>query len=73
MLALDSDGGPRVARYHLYYFQDNVLVGDARIEAANDAAAIRQAREQGTGQTVEVWNAHSRIGVVAPARAREKS
>ncbi len=61
-----------MARYHLYYFRNNVLVGDARIEAANDAGAVRLAREQGDGQMVEVWNAHSRIGVVAPAKARQQ-
>ena len=58
-----------VARYHLYYFQNNRLLGDDRIDAANDADAVRLARAQGRGQMVEIWNASARIGVVAPAKA----
>lgn len=57
-----------MARYHLYYFQNNMLLGDDRIDAANDAAAVRIARAQGKGQMIEVWNASARIGVVAPAK-----
>lgn len=68
IVAFDSGGGRPVARYHLYYFQDNRLLGDDRIDAADDAAAVRLARAQGRGQVVEVWNANARIGVVAPAR-----
>ena len=64
----DSGGGP-MARYHLYFLRDNKLVGDDSIEAADDNHAIRIAKEQGKGQAVEVWNAHSRIRVVAPAKS----
>ncbi len=61
-----------MARYHLYYFQNNMLLGDDRIDAVDDAAAVRLARAQGRGQTVEIWNSHARIGVVAPAK-RERA
>ena len=63
----DSDGGRPMARYHLYYFEKNLLLGDDRIEAADDAAAIRAASALGKGRVVEVWNAQRRIRVLAPA------
>jgi hypothetical protein len=66
-------GADRLARYHLYFFDDNALLGDDRIEAADDASAIRAARAQGRGRVVEVWNARACIRVLAPARAREPS
>ena len=56
-----------MARYHLYFLKQGMLVGSGNIEAADDAEATRLAREQGGGQTVEVWNDHRRIHVVAPA------
>ena len=62
-----------MARYHLYFFENNTLLGDDRIEAADDAAAIRAARAQGRGRVVEVWNARACIRVLAPAKAREVS
>lgn len=58
-----------VASYHLYYLRDHRVVGSDSIDAADDNEAVGIAREQGKGQVVEVWNAHSRIRVVAPARA----
>ena len=58
-----------MARYHLYFFENNMLLGDDRIEAPDDAAAIRAAAGvQGKGKVVEVWDAHRRISVLAPAR-----
>lgn len=55
-----------MARYHLYFFRNNQLVGNDSIDAADDKAAVLAARQRGKGQAVEVWNAHSRIRVVAP-------
>ena len=60
-----------MARYHLYFFENNVLLGDDRIEAADDAAAVRLARAQGKGRVIEIWNAQARIRVLAPAGARQ--
>jgi hypothetical protein len=56
-----------MAQYHLYFIRQGMLVGSDNIEAADDAEAARLAREQGGSQTVEVWNDHRRIHVVAPA------
>ena len=70
MVAGDSDGGRPVARYHLYFFENNMLLGDDRIEAADDAAAIRAASAQGKGKVVEVWDAHRRIRVLAPQKGK---
>ena len=56
-----------MARYHLYFLKHGMLVGSDNIDAADDAEAARLAREQGSGQVVEVWNDHRRIRVVAPA------
>ena len=58
-----------MARYHLYHIRDNQVVGTDNIDAADDNDAVRIAREQGEGQAVEIWNAHRRIRIVAPARA----
>jgi hypothetical protein len=60
---------PAVASYHLYYLRNNAVVGSDSIDATDDDEAIRLAREHGEGQAVEVWNAHSRIRIVAPAKA----
>jgi hypothetical protein len=59
-----------VARYHLYFFENNMLLGDDRLEAADDAAAIRAAGAQGHGKVVEVWNAERRIRVLAPGKGK---
>ena len=56
-----------VARYHLYFLREGMLVGSGHIEAADDGEAARIAREQGGGQTVEIWNDHRRVRIVAPA------
>ena len=56
-----------VARYHLYFLRQGMLVGSGHIEAADDGEAARIAREQGGGQTIEVWNDHRRVRIVAPA------
>jgi len=56
-----------MARYHLYYIRQGMLVGSGNIEAADDSDAARMARELGSGQIVEVWNDHRRVRVVTPA------
>lgn len=58
-----------MAHYHLYYLRDNKLIGGDNIEATDDEEAVRLAKERGEGQAVEIWNAHTRIRVVAPAKA----
>jgi hypothetical protein len=55
--------------YHLYYLRNSQVVGSDDIEAPDDDAAIRLAKDQGKGDAVEVWNAHSRIRIVAPSAA----
>ncbi len=57
-----------MARYHLYFLRQGMLVGSSDIEAADDREAARIAREEGDGQLVEVWNDDRRVRVVAPAR-----
>jgi hypothetical protein len=58
-----------MSKYHLYFFQDNLLLGNERIDAVDDDAAIRLARDRGKGDAVEVWNANARVRIVAPAKA----
>jgi hypothetical protein len=53
-----------MANYHLYYIRQNMLVGSDDIEAADDNDAARIAGELGSGEVVEVWNAHQRVRVV---------
>jgi hypothetical protein len=56
-----------MARYHLYYLRDNLLVGSDDIEAPDDREAARIARTKGKGKLVEVWNAHRKVNVVSAA------
>jgi len=57
-----------MARYRLYFLRDNRLTGADQIEAADDGDAARIAMEKGGGQQrVEIWDAHRRVNVVAPA------
>jgi hypothetical protein len=58
--------GEGMGSYHLYYLRDSQVIGFDDIEAPDDDEAVRVARRQGEGNAVEVWNAHSRIRVVAP-------
>ena len=57
-----------MARYHLYFLRQGMLMGSRDIEAADDREAARIAREQGDGQVVEVWSEDRRVRIVAPAR-----
>ena len=58
-----------MARYHLYFLRQGMLMGSHDIEAADDRDAARIAREQGDGQLVEIWNDTRRVRIVAPAKA----
>jgi hypothetical protein len=62
-----------MSKYHLYFFQDNLLLGNERIDAVDDDAAIRLARDRGKGDAVEVWNANARVRIVAPAKAAHRA
>jgi len=62
-----------MARYHLYFLRDNQVIGSDSIEAEDDDEAIRLARDHEEGHAVEVWNAHSRIRVIAPAQSAAPS
>ena len=57
-----------MARYHLYYLKQGMLVGSGDIEATDDDDAARMARKLGDGQVVEVWNDYARVRVVSTAR-----
>lgn len=59
-----------MGQYHLYYLRDGELVGADDIDAADEQEAVRIARTKGEGRVVEVWNAHSRIRILAPDSAR---
>jgi hypothetical protein len=59
-----------MADYHLYFLRDNALVGSEHIQAESDDDAVRIARQRGSGDIVEVWNAQARVRVIAPARSR---
>lgn len=56
-----------MARYHLYYLKDRMVVGSDDIEAPDNVAALRVGRDRADGRAVEVWNAHSLIQTIAPA------
>jgi hypothetical protein len=64
----DLRRGDDMGRYHLYFLRDSQVIGSDSIDARDDEEAIRLARDHGEGNAVEVWNAHSRIRVVAPAQ-----
>jgi len=58
-----------MADYHLYYIQEYQVLGAERISAADDEEALQVASQMGDGRSVEVWNDHSRIGVVEASKA----
>lgn len=60
-----------MAIYHLYYLKGGQLVGSEDIEAASDNAAARIAEDRGRGDLVEVWNAQSRVRIVATGGAQD--
>jgi hypothetical protein len=59
-----------MADYHLYFLRGNALVGSDHIQAESDDDAVRVARQRGSGDVVEVWNAEARVRIVATARSR---
>ena len=52
--------------YHLYFLSRGMLVGQSDIEAGDDEAA-RIATGRADEATVDVWNEHRRLRVVAPS------
>ena len=58
-----------MARYNLYFLKDNRLLGNAKIDAADDNDAVRIASKRSIGQTVEVWHGSSRVRIVTPLEA----
>lgn len=59
-----------MADYHLYFLKGGMLVGSEDIEADDDNEAARIAEDQGRGDIVEVWNAHSRVRIVRTGGAQ---
>lgn len=62
-----------MATYHLYYLSGGELIGSDDIEAGSDREAARIAEAQGRGDLVEIWNASSRIRILAPGRAEAEA
>ena len=60
-----------MARYHLYFLKQGMLVGSDAIEAADDREAAQLASARSDGCTVEVWNASQRVRVIAPPQPAE--
>jgi hypothetical protein len=59
-----------MARYHLYYLRQGMLVGSGDIEAADENEAARLAGVADRTQTVEIWDDHQRLRVVSPSAPR---
>ena len=57
-----------MARYHLYFLKQGMLVDSSAVEAADDREAARLAATRGVGRTVEVWNPSRRVRVIAPPK-----
>lgn len=57
-----------MARYHLYFLKQGMLVDSSAIEATDDREAAQLAAAQCDGRTVEVWNASRRVRVIAPPK-----
>lgn len=62
-----------MATYHLYYLKRGQLIGSDDIEAGDDLEAARIAGAQGRGDLVEIWNASSRIRILAPGGAEAEA
>lgn len=56
-----------MAAYRLYYFHAAALAGADEIHAADDAEALRIARERAAGQRVEIWRGHDKVRTIEPA------
>ena len=57
-----------MARYHIYYLHQGMLVGSDAVEAADESEASRLASARSDGRTVELWDATRRLRVI-PADA----
>lgn len=60
-----------MARYHLYFLRQGMLVGSDAIDAADDREAARLASSRSDGRTVEVWNASQRVRIISPLKPAE--
>jgi uncharacterized protein YheU (UPF0270 family) len=56
-----------VAKYHLFFLRNGMLVGSGEVEAADEQEATQIAKQQGEGEVVEVWSDHERVNVVPTA------
>jgi len=54
-----------MARYHIYYLHQGMLVGSDAVEAADEVEAARLASARSDGRTVELWDATRRLRVIA--------
>ncbi|HEV2818605.1 MAG TPA: hypothetical protein VGW40_15455 [Allosphingosinicella sp.] len=61
-----------MARYRLYHLENNRLIGRDEIEAADDAEAVRLAKERAEAGVIEVWSGNRRVRTVA-ARAASRA
>lgn len=70
ILFLKPDVGKRgtgaMTSYNLYFMRNGQLLGGDKIEASDDREAGRIARDRAEGRSVEVWDAHRRVRIVAP-------
>ena len=57
-----------MARYHISYLHQGMLVGSDAVEAADESEASRLASARSDGRTVELWDATRRLRVI-PADA----
>lgn len=57
-----------MARYHLYFLKQGMLVDSTAVEAADDREAARLAAARSDGRTVEVWKASRQVRVIAPPK-----
>jgi len=62
-----------MARYHLYYLANGMLIGSDYIDAGSDQEAARIAEREGRGDLVEIWNASSRVRIVRPGGAQAQA
>lgn len=60
-----------MARFHLYFLRQGMLVGSESVDATDERDAARLAREHSDGRTVELWDATRRIRIIAPSMSTE--
>ena len=62
-----------MARYHLYYLANGMLIGSDDIDANSDREAARIAEREGRGELVEIWNASSRVRILRAGGAQAQA